>query len=64
MKSQGHALGYKVWVELADLLPYVWSEQEIPILASPFGLVLAHTSLIQLASYERLRLYIATDNLS
>jgi hypothetical protein len=64
VKSKEHSLSYKVWLDLVDLPPHIWALDELAILTSSFGLILAHTLLNQLSSFERLRLSIATDNLS
>jgi Domain of unknown function (DUF4283) len=44
VKSKQEPLGFKVWLELIDLPLHCWSAQEIPTLASSFGLVLTHSS--------------------
>jgi hypothetical protein len=54
VKSKEALLGFKVWLELADLPPHTWSEQEIATTTSSFKLVLAHTPLASISSYERL----------
>jgi hypothetical protein len=64
VRSSMESLGFKVWLEILDLPPHYWSVQEIPTLATFFGLVLTHTPLAEVASFERLRLCVATNNLS
>jgi hypothetical protein len=63
-KSEEHNLGYKVWLDLVDLPPYLWALDELAVLTSSFGLILAHSSLNKVASFEWLQLSIATDALS
>jgi hypothetical protein len=63
-KSEEHSLSYKVWLDLVDLPPHLWSFDELAVLTSSFGLILAHSSLNKVASFERLWLSIATDALS
>jgi hypothetical protein len=62
-KSEEHSLSYKVWLDLVDLLPHLWAFDELAVLTSSFGLILAHSSLNKVASFERMRLSIATDAL-
>jgi hypothetical protein len=64
IKSKELALSYKVWLELVDLPPHMWSEQEISITGAQLGVVLAHTPLSSVSSFERLRLCVATTDLS
>jgi hypothetical protein len=64
VKSSQRGLGFKVWLDLADLPPHVWSLDELAVVFAPFGLILAHAPLDNVPSFERLRLVIATDNLS
>jgi hypothetical protein len=56
-------LGYKAWLDLVDLPTHMWTEKELAIIVSSFGLIISHTPLIYVPSLERLRLLVATDNL-
>jgi hypothetical protein len=62
--SSEHRLGFKVWLDLVDLPPHVWSLHELDVVLASFGLILAHSPLNKVPSFERLHLVIATDNLT
>jgi hypothetical protein len=63
ISTKEHTLGYKVWLDIADLPPHFWSLEELAVITAPFGLILAHPPFKQVASFERLRLAITTDDL-
>jgi hypothetical protein len=64
IKTTQHGIGYKIWLDLVDLPPHVWSLEELVVLTSSFGLILAHAPLNKVPSFERLHLAISKDNLS
>jgi hypothetical protein len=64
IKSKEHDLGYKLWLDLVELSPHTWALDDLAVLTSSFGLILAHSLLSQVSSFKRLRLSIVTDNLS
>jgi hypothetical protein len=64
IKSSEHGLEFKVWLDLVDLPPHIWSLDELAVVLASFGLILAHSPLNKVPSFERLHLVIATDNLS
>jgi hypothetical protein len=64
IKIEMQALGYKVWIDLVDLPPHAWSLEELAVISSSFRLILPHPLFKKVESFERLRMVIATDNLS
>jgi hypothetical protein len=57
-------MGYKVWLDLVELPPHVWSLDELAVISASFGLILVYAPLNNVRSFERSRLIIATDNLA
>jgi hypothetical protein len=66
IKTVQLGLGYMIWLDLVDPPPHthVWLLEELAVLTSSFGLILAHAPINKAPSLERLCLAIATDNLS
>jgi hypothetical protein len=45
VKSTEHGMGYKIWLDLVDLPPHVWSLDELAVISASFGLILEHSPL-------------------
>jgi hypothetical protein len=63
IKADEKTLGYKVWMNIVDLLPHTCSLEELTTITSSFGLILAHSPFENVPSFERLTIAIATDKL-